>query len=128
MSVFPKNCDLTFSTTTVSTQKDRSGNPIINKVDSLITCSVRVDTSKQDRLIAQPGEDPNIIYFVCYAIKPKYLPAIVRPNATANCEITDLASGSKQAGVFTVTMITQSKWKQVPKALGHKFEGYLIHA
>jgi hypothetical protein len=128
MSVFPNNCTLIFTKDTPSDQRDAMGNPIIVKTLSTVQASVKVDTSRQGRAIVEPGDDPNLIYLIGYCVSPKYLPANARPNAKAKCTIKDLASGLIQEGEFTVTLITQPRWKQITRALGSKFEGYFIHA
>jgi hypothetical protein len=128
MSVFPKNTVLTFTEKTPSANLDKFGNRIIVDTDLVLEASLKVDSTNQNKVLTGQGDDPNIIYFEGYCVKPKRLPASVRPNSKAKCTVTDLDSGVTQTGTFTVTMITQSRWKQIPKALGSKFEGYLLYA
>lgn len=82
-----------------------------------------------EKVLQQPvSTNRTEIYMVGYAVDPKYLPASIRTGDTLDCTITDAASGNVMTGKFVFSLLVQTPWKAVPKALGNKFKGYFYAA
>lgn len=125
---FPHNATLTFQVRTASGFVDASGNPLPLMTALKLKASLTIDKSRQSRMIVQPGDDPNLTYFVGRCITPLFLPLSVKANSKAQCVLKELSSGLESSGEFTITNIIQSRWAVVAKVLGSRFEGYFIRA
>ena len=120
----PANATLTFPITTPSTGvviADEDGNPIAAIKYLTVIATMRLDNAAK----YEPGQglQPGQVRMTGRAIKPKFLPPLVR-----HCKmtITDPVTKQKLTGSLTIDLPAQSKFKGVTKALGSKISGVFI--
>ena len=124
MAVFPVNCTIVFQIGTGKFQNDRLGNPQETKQPFTLKASLKIDEGKRQNIQQNPGSNESITYFIGYCVTPKFMPQSIKEGMTGQATITDPATGNLLTGTLTITSLFQTRFKQVTKVLGSKFECY----
>lgn len=124
MAVFPVNATIVFQVGTGKFTTDRLGNPQETMQPVTIKASLKIDDGKRQLIAQTPGSNDSTTYFIGYCINPKFMPQSIKERMTGQATITDPATGTLLTGSLTITSLFQTRFKQVTKALGSKFEAY----
>lgn len=91
-----------------------------------VKASVRIDEGRQYRIDPVPGDDAKITYLKGIFIDQAGYPLGITTNSKGRIRVRDLATNGTTVGEFTVTEVIQHRWPQVTRAIGTRFEGYMI--
>jgi hypothetical protein len=95
-----------------------------------VIATMKIDEGYRPQDKQDLGANTNVFYLTGNVIDAgngsKFMPSTIAEQQKGKCTITDPATGNTLKGNFVITSLMQSRWKQVTKALGSSFSGYLI--